>query len=318
MGDLHQLIIEHGRERARLEVNPKEQHLVDVAAHVLENESDAIGITYSGFCVSSLPHKRLPGGDAWRRDGPRLTLIVEPGRVVDNAGRDGTRIVGVPYGSRARLILLYLQTEALRSGSRQVELGRSMHAWLGRMGIPVGGKSYRLIREQAERITACRLSFFWHRNHGGQAFARDSIIEGGLAFHEHDDAHQASLWSEYVYLSPAYYSALQRHPVPLWEPALRHLAGSSLALDAYAWLAYRLHILEQPAVISWPALYAQFGGGFKAMFHFKPAFSAAIKLALAVYPEARVKTDEAGMTLFSSPPPLGRRGLKALQVRAVP
>jgi RNA-directed DNA polymerase len=32
------------------------------------------------------------------------------------------RIVGVPFGAHARLILLYLQTEALRTGNREVEL----------------------------------------------------------------------------------------------------------------------------------------------------------------------------------------------------
>ena len=37
--------------------------------------------------------------------------------------------VGVPYGSRARLILLFLQSEALRTGGREIELGRSLRAW---------------------------------------------------------------------------------------------------------------------------------------------------------------------------------------------
>jgi hypothetical protein len=50
---------------------------------------------------------------------------------MDSAGE----FVGVPFGSRARLILLYLQTQALRSRSREVELGRSMREWLRRMGI---------------------------------------------------------------------------------------------------------------------------------------------------------------------------------------
>jgi hypothetical protein len=44
----------------------------------------------------------------------------------------------VPYESIARLILLYLQTEAIRTGCAEVELGHSMNAWLSRMSIPVG------------------------------------------------------------------------------------------------------------------------------------------------------------------------------------
>jgi len=34
--------------------------------------------------------------------------------------------VGVPYGSRARLIVLYLQSEALKTNSREVELGKTL------------------------------------------------------------------------------------------------------------------------------------------------------------------------------------------------
>jgi len=56
----------------------------------------------------------------------------------------------VPFGSHARLILLYLQTEALRTGSREVELGSSMRAWLFRVGIPAGGITGKSVRDQAE------------------------------------------------------------------------------------------------------------------------------------------------------------------------
>jgi hypothetical protein len=64
--------------------------------------------------------------------------------------------VGVPYGSRARLILLYLQTEAVRMNCREVELGRSLHAWLCRLEIPIGGKQMASVRDQAGRISRCR------------------------------------------------------------------------------------------------------------------------------------------------------------------
>ena len=56
---------------------------------------------------------------------------------------------GVPYGARARMILLYLQTQAVRTGSREVALGRSMRDWMERMGLSVGGETARGLREQA-------------------------------------------------------------------------------------------------------------------------------------------------------------------------
>jgi Plasmid encoded RepA protein. len=57
------------------------------------------------------------------------------------------------------LILLYLQTMALRNNSPEVELGRSMNDWLDRMGISTGGSTYKEVRNQAERLSRCKLTF---------------------------------------------------------------------------------------------------------------------------------------------------------------
>ena len=65
MGDIHRLVLQHGRERAREMVPAKERHLVDVAAEVLADEAQALGITYSGFCLTGFPHKRLADGEVW-------------------------------------------------------------------------------------------------------------------------------------------------------------------------------------------------------------------------------------------------------------
>jgi hypothetical protein len=59
-----------------------------------------------------------------------------------------------------------------------------------------------------------------------------------------------------------------------------------MSLDIYVWLAWRCHQLGKPTPISWPAIYAQFGGGFQAMKHFKPSFIEALGAALAAYPES--------------------------------
>jgi hypothetical protein len=42
-------------------VPEKQRPLVDIAADVMADESQRIGISYTGFCLTSLPHKRLPG-----------------------------------------------------------------------------------------------------------------------------------------------------------------------------------------------------------------------------------------------------------------
>src|SRR5215203_2683971 len=155
MGEVHRLLKEEGREAAlRSDID---RRVVEAAAAYLASEDIEVGFLYSGWAQAALPHKRLPDDSPWQVTTERVTLIVQPGlRAVPGSEPIS---VGVPYGSRARLILLYLQSEALRTNSREIELGKSLHAWLRRLGIPIGGKSMKDVRDQAERLSRCRMSF---------------------------------------------------------------------------------------------------------------------------------------------------------------
>jgi len=310
MGDIHDLVLKHGRQGAMQLVPDEDRRLVDIAAKVLEEENSALGITYSGFCLTALPHRRLPDEQHWERRGQRITLVVEPGRLPD--GKGSTKLYGVPYGSRARLILLYLQTQAIRSKSPEVELGRSMKAWMERMGASIGGKAYQDIREQANRISACHLTFMWDGERKS-AFSKDSIVKDGIQLWDGLDDRQQRLWVETVKLSDSFFKALKEHPVPIWEPAIKAIATQSMAIDIYVWLSYRLHVLGRATPITWAAVHGQFGAGYRAVRQFKPRFIECLKTALAVYPDARVDVTDAGLVLHPSAPPVPERELALLR-----
>lgn len=299
--DVHQLVLAHGRDRAREMVEPSQRSLVDIAAEVLADETQRIGISYSGFCLTSLPHKRLPDDQVWERKGYNVTLLVEPGRM-----RVGTRTVtfGVPHGARARMILFYLQTQAVRTGSREIALGRSMREWMERMGLTVGGETARSLREQAARLSACSLKFFWTGDeHSG--WARGGIVASGLRFNA-PEAVQESLWDDRVILDEIFWKSLREHPMPLQEAALKQLSNRSLALDTYVWLAWRCHQLVKPLAISWPALNAQFGTEGRLLKHFKPLFCEALSAAIAAYPGARVELEDEGIVVHPARPPVAK------------
>src|SRR6476659_5422524 len=152
MGTVHDLI--EARGKAGTLAFDFDRPVVEAAATYMADEDSGIGFLYSGWCQAALPHRRLPDEQGWQITGERVTLVVEPGMKAGPAGKPIH--IGVPYGSRARLILLYLQSEALRTGSREIELGRSLHAWLRRLSIPIGGKSMKDVRDQAERLSRCR------------------------------------------------------------------------------------------------------------------------------------------------------------------
>ncbi len=249
---LHYLVLIHGRERARELVTAKLRPLIDIAAEVMADENQRIGISYTGFCLTSLPHKRLPDDQTWEKKGHRVTLWVEPGRM---KARGKAVTYGVPYGARARMILLYLQTQAVRTKSREVALGRSMRDWMERMGLSVGGETDRGLREQAARISACTLKFFWEDDQH-EGWTRGGIVTSGLRFKIPEGDDQASLWEDRVVLDETFYAALRDHPVPLLEAAIRQLRDRSMSLDIYVWLAWRCHQLGKPTPISWPAIHA--------------------------------------------------------------
>ena len=251
---------------------------------------------HSGWCQAALPHKRLDDDQIWQISTTAVTLLVEPG---SRPGANAATRIGVPYGSRARLIMFYLQSESLRTNSRQVQLGRSMRDWLSRMGVPIGGKSLISIRDQAERISRCRLSINVHNSHDNRhGFSNQNIIDGAIFLDP--GTQQGSLFIETAHLSETFFAELKRHPVPLEEAAIRAISNNSLALDLYAWLAYRLHVLKAPTPVSWAALRSQFGTGFNAMNHFRATFLQNLHLALAVYPDAKIAVTDRGMDLHPS------------------
>ena len=306
MGEVHRLILQHGVDTVRaMAASKAERSAIDAAAAILSDEENRLGITHAGFAMTSLPHKRIEEA-FWKREGHRTTLLVESGR-----NRRG-EMVGVPYGSIARLILLYLQTEAIRSNCPEVELGRSMNSWMGRMSLSTGGRTYQLVTEQARRISACRLTFFTERENGAEsrhngAFVQDAISLAGIS-----DENQPALWQDRVRLDEGFWRSLRDHPVPVREEAIKTIGTRSLAIDVYIWLAYRLHSLAKPAPVSWSAIHGQFGAGFRLVRQIKPTFLDALALALAVYPEARVDIDKEAIVLHPSPPAVPRNEARRL------
>src|SRR3954452_11591750 len=130
---------------------------------------------YSGWCQTALPHRRPSDNAAiWKLETDSMTLLVEPGVRVSPGG-DPVH-VGVPFGAIARLILIYLQSEALRTGSRDVELGGSLRSFLGRLGVSVGGKTTKPVPKKAERISRCRLTFHATRQ-GRNLLVNQNIVD---------------------------------------------------------------------------------------------------------------------------------------------
>jgi hypothetical protein len=298
---LHNLILTGGTQKALESLPAKDHSLVRMASQVLADERNDLNIVYAGWAFAGLPHRKPADvNKIWTRRTRQVTLTISPGVMPGTDKR-----IGVPYGSRARIILLYMQTEAKQTNSPEIELGANMFQWFEKMGIRAGGQQYKDVRDQVNRISRSLLTFTWElKEKGKYGFKDERMVDSGVMLSNGRDVRQGSLWMEKIRLSQSFFNAVVQHGVPVSNVAVRELNGQSASLDAYIWLAYRLHVLSGKVYIPWLELYDQFGQEYGRVRDFKSKFTNTLRAALAVYPHAVVDINDDGVVLHPSPPPI--------------
>ena len=168
----------------------------------------------------------------------------------------------LPYGNIPRLLLAWVCTEAVRTQSRELVLGRSVAEFMRKLGIyhnsaGKGGVQTRL-RNQMKRLFRSQVELIYKAEHGELSIA--SRIADRTEFWwnpKHPDV--PTLWESKIELSEKFFNEIISHPVPLDMNILKALKRSSLGLDLYLWLNYRNFTLKRPLRLSWKQMYSQFG-----------------------------------------------------------
>lgn len=283
------------------------RRIVDAASATLTREIEGgseVGYSYSAWCLAGLPHRERPAGEDWLIKTDFAQLLVRPGvRVRDDDTREP---LAVPSGTLARLLLIDWQSEAYERGSREITLGRNPNALLTRLGMSRGGPVTRKLADQLERLSTCTIDFRFG-NDRAAVVVNERLVEAFVYTGGEDPrTKRHARWIERIVLSEAFYRELRRHPVLVDRAAIRDIQSSPRAIDTYLWLAFRLHALEEETMVSWAALWRQFGREFKSLKSFKGEFQEPLALALAVYRAAKVGTTDRGLLLAPSPPPIAR------------
>ena len=284
------------RERERLSRLAETTHKILSALP----EAEDLSFLHSGLCQTSLPHSRpLHNHSIWRRTSGKFTLSISPGAIA-RPGAPDDGYVGVPFGAKARLILIHLQTEGLRS--RTVNLGPSLSAFMRSLGLAVtGGEkgSVALTKEQVLRIARCSFSLQWSDTDtlGTRVHVSDHRIVEGLEMWE---ASQGEEWNGTVQLSERFHEDLLHHAVPLDKRAIATLKSNSLGLDLYTLFAYRLPRLKESLHLRWRSLQSQVGSEEGQMKELSRRVRNVLPDVLSVYPQAKVEVTSTGLTLRPS------------------
>jgi hypothetical protein len=251
------------------------------------------------LCQLGLP-RRPTQERVFERTSGKASLIVEAGRWFTGSAWEPQPL---PYGTRPRLVLINICSEAVRTKSPVVDIGESVRAFLRRLGIDCGGQSMANFKRQMIALSCCRLQLGYVA--GGKVGQIDSKPVSRFEAWLSDEDGQRGLWPGELELSQPFFESLMSHAVPLDGEAIGRLQHSALALDVYSWLANRLCRVESNAgqVLSWSALKGQFGQEFAETKEFRRTFLEALKKAQEVYRDARLDVVRGGLRLLPSPPP---------------
>lgn len=258
------------------------------------------------LCQLGLP--RSPSQErTFTRTSGSASLRLEAGQWFD--GR-GWADMPLPSGTRPRLVLFHVCSEAVRTRSPVVEVEDSVRAFLRRLRIDTNGRHMKAFRQQMLALAACRMQL-GYKTADRVVNLKCDPIDQFEAWVQTDDNGQRAMWPGVMTLSPKFFETLAEHAVPLDQTAIGALQNSALALDCYTWLAHRLCRVRQSAgaAVSWSALKDQFGQEYRTEKDFKRELTAALGKVLAVYPGARVDKIRGGLRLMPSPPPIKRKGV---------
>lgn len=264
-------------------------------------DAKAIKFMARSMVLATLPHSDPGQIPAWGRHNGGYSLVIQPGYELDSAGVPTS--LGIPYGTVPRLILCWLTSEAVQKKQREIELGSSLSDFMRKLDIiPTGGSfgSIPRVKKQMVRLFSSQISCTYNTE---AEFARTSFALADKTYIWWDAAknpEQVSLWKSAILLSQDFFDEITRSPVPIDMRALKALKGSSLQLDIYTWLTYRLSFLGKPIVIPWNQLQAQFGADYAETKVFAYKFKAALKHVLTVYKHANVTPMSKGLLMKPS------------------
>lgn len=250
-------------------------------------EAGALGFVARVTVQATLPHRKVAGNEFIRKNGNFTLRLLAPSDI------------GLPYGSVPRLLLAWVTTEAVRTKSRELELGDSMAAFMAELGMSRQGSNIASLKNQTRRLFNATVSATYEDGNRIEDIGYRLADRTVMWWHP-KEPEQAGLWQSTITLSEAFFNEVVHRPVPVDMRAIKALKQSPMALDIYMVLTYRMSYLKQPTVILWPSLAFQLGSDYRLLRQFKAAFLEELRKVLLVYAGVQVEILDYGLKIKPS------------------
>lgn len=295
------------------ENTPVKRRLIEAAAN--PGERSPLGYMHTVMCQTSMPFRRPPADvRRWQRRNGVSVMEIEAGRAMNPQTKEMHELP-LPSGAKARLVLMHINSEALRGGDKIIHVEDSMTAFMRSvLGFAPNGRNIRAMKTQLGALSAANIRIAMLD--GCRAINRQTPVVAAFDIWFPRDSRQKTLWPSTIELSQPYFDSLTAHAVPLDMDHVRALSHSAMALDIYMWLAQRLHRVKSPVgdFVPWTALHEQFGAEYGRINNFRKNFRIALTQVRTVYREAQVGEEidgrgiPNGLRLAQSRPPVLKRG----------
>lgn len=292
-----------------------------------EIKGDPLGETafLARFLVQcTLPHRDPGKVPVWKRKNGAYTLVIQPGWDDENECT-----MGYPYGILPRLILIWMVTEAKRTGVRRLHLGGRLADFSHELGLDTtkGGKrsDTARVKDQFARLIASHISY--RTRYRDTAWDGDKLQYAQMEFTRQQPIVEESqigwwtpgrraLFASYIDLSPSFFAAIMESAIPFDLRAIAVLRKSPLALDLYLFCNYIGATLKQREknkhFITWRMLGQQLGCDYADHDNLKKKIKAAMRKVKMAHPglSFTYPPKGGGIEIHISKPAIARRGQK--------
>lgn len=257
-----------------------EGDVLEDAVTIIEEEDRELWYLYSSLCTLMLPTSKT-SETKHTVQYPNKCLEIESS-------------AGLPYGSVARMLIMYLSSKAVKSRNPTVELGRSLRSFILDLSYKPNYNEGEINDQVIEQLNRIFHSTYYikqreeskSRNDGVEEITitennvRFNILSKSANARDFVDGFQNDERIE-VTLSDDYFNELIKHAVPLSLEVIKKLKKSPLALDLYVFLSYRSNT-NRVIGAKLSSLKKQFG--HKETWRFQQRLSAALKLVSKHWP----------------------------------
>ena len=296
-----------------ISMTPCKRRFIDAVVDIRGNDPEKGDKAFiTRFMVqATLPH-RAPQGNppVWYRINGDYSLSIKPGYVREPETKE-YKCVGYPFGSIPRLLMFWMNTEALKTGSRKLCLGGSLTGFMRSIGLnPDNGgtgakrSDARRLREQMERLFLATISFEYSTSEV-RRWKDMAIAPEGELWWNPKTPDLPTLWDSWIELGEKFYEAIIESPIPVDIRAISELKNSPLALDLYAWATHKTFIIsriKKPLRVSWHSLQNQLGTEYDDVRNFQRASKDAFRKIALLYPGLRLEEVSGGLIIYPGQP----------------